>query len=404
MNFWWLALKDALLIGRDKKALLTLILMPILLISILGAAFGKMMGGEEETIKKFSVGLVNLDKGALGEVLAEEVFAQGMKDLVSVKSLKQEDLMDQLENQKLTAGFIIDSDFTSSVMSGEAAELKIVSIPGADIQTTIIENVIQQFVQTAEVNATGMQLAVEAAIQAGKPLPEIAEQGPAAVQEQAAGFPLLNEEAVEAEAQQVDSFQYYAAGMGVMFLLMTVVIGVSAMIEEKEQEVYSRLLVSTLTHSQYMMGKFTGLLFMSLIQLMVIILGTSLLFGVDWGNSLSGVALAGIAYVFSACGLGVLIGSFIKTEKAFNVAGMLGTQILSGIGGSMVPLYLFPDWMNGIVQVLPNALALQTFLDLMSGGTFIEVVPEAAILIGMGVLFFAIGWMRQSAERRLSYA
>ena len=47
MGFWWLALKDALLMGRDRKALLTLVFMPILLIGILGAAFGNMMDEEE---------------------------------------------------------------------------------------------------------------------------------------------------------------------------------------------------------------------------------------------------------------------------------------------------------------------------------------------------------------------
>ena len=36
MKFWWLAWKDLLLVARDKKAFLTLILMPLLLIAILG--------------------------------------------------------------------------------------------------------------------------------------------------------------------------------------------------------------------------------------------------------------------------------------------------------------------------------------------------------------------------------
>ena len=33
-----------------------------------------------------------------------------------------------------------------------------------------------------------------------------------------------------------------------------------------------------------------------------------------------------LAFVFNACGLGVLAGSFIKTEKSFNVAGMFGRK------------------------------------------------------------------------------
>ena len=57
MVFWWLALKDLLTIVRDKKALLTLILMPLLLIAILGSAFSDMLKEpEDSTIQKFTLG------------------------------------------------------------------------------------------------------------------------------------------------------------------------------------------------------------------------------------------------------------------------------------------------------------------------------------------------------------
>ena len=58
-----------------------------------------------------------------------------------------------------------------------------------------------------------------------------------------------------------------------------------------------------------------------------------------------------IAFVVNACGLGVMAGSFIKTEKSFSVAGSLGTQIMAALGGSMVPLYVFPDWVISIYKV-----------------------------------------------------
>ena len=84
----------------------------------------------------------------------------------------------------------------------------------------------------------------------------------------------------------VDSFQYYAAAMGVMFLLMTVVQGVSTMILEKEQEVYKRLLLTNLSYTNYLSGKLLGLIILCLIQAFIIIIGTKLLFGVDWGSPL----------------------------------------------------------------------------------------------------------------------
>lgn len=397
MNFWWMALKDALQIARDRKALLTLIFMPILLIGILGAAFGNMLGEQDTPIDKFTIGVVNLDHGELGNILEKEVFKNELSDLITAKKIGESELKKQLEQQKITAGLILPDDFSKSILSGEKIEVKIISVPNAAIQSMIIKNIVKQFAQSASIQAVGMKMAAEGAAKQGMPLenPKTPQSG---------SFTTLKEVSIERDRSPVDSFQYYAAGMGVMFLLMTVVIGVGAMIEEKEQEVYRRLLVSSLTYSQYLAGKLLGLLLLSTIQLCMIIFGTSVLFGVDWGDSTIGIILVGFAFVFSASGLGILLGSLAKTEKSFSAASMLGTQLMAAVGGSMVPLYVFPDWVNGIVRIFPNALALQTFLDLMSGSGAGEVLSEVGILIAMGFVFLGIAWFRLANERRLSYA
>ncbi|RSD23035.1 ABC transporter permease [Mesobacillus subterraneus] len=397
MGFWWLALKDALIIGRDRKALLTLVFMPILLIGILGAAFGNMLGDEEpESIKKFSVAVVNLDEGEFGGVLQKDVLMEGLPELVSAQSMTEKEMEEQLKQQKMSVGIIIPSDFTNHIISGDEAEVKIVSIPSASIQSMIVENIVSQFTQSAAVNVIGRQMALPANTGADSDVPAVA------VQEES--FKMMKEEAVSQDQQPVSSFQYYAAGMGVMFLMMTVITGVSAMIEEKEQDVYNRLLVSQLTNYEYLFGKFIGLLFMSSVQFMIIILGTSALYGVHWGESFAGVTLLGIAFVFSVSGLGVLLGSLVKTEKTFNAVGMLVTQIMAAVGGSMVPLYAFPDWLNELVKILPNALALQTFLELMSGGRLSNVLAESGALFAIGFGSLAIAAMVLSRRRRALHA
>ncbi|MCM3694320.1 ABC transporter permease [Neobacillus niacini] len=390
MTSWWLAWKDLLIIIRDKKALLTLIAMPLLLIAILGSAFGDMMDGEEDvTIKKFTLGIVNLDQGQLGGVLSEEVFEKDLSDQMKVKYYQEEEMVEKIKDHKLDVGIVINEDFTASLMAGEQAHAKLISVPDPGIKATIVSSVIEQFAQTVPIEA----------MLANKALPV---QGNASSEERSQN--LLNETSIDANSNPVSSFQYYAAAMGVMFLLMTVVQGVSAMILEKEQVVFKRLLISNLTYINYLTGKMVGLILISLLQAFVIIIGTKLIFGVDWGDSISGVVIMTAAFVISACGLGVMAGSIIKTEKAFNAAGMLGTQIFAALGGSMVPLYIFPDWFVSVSKLLPNGLALQTYLDLMSGASFFEIIPAVLGSVGLGLLFFAIGLFRLSIERRGKYA
>ncbi|WP_079508525.1 ABC transporter permease [Mesobacillus jeotgali] len=392
MGFWWLALKDAVLIARDKKALLTLIFMPILLIGILGAAFGNMMGDEEVTqIKKFKIGIVNLDDGELGKVLEEEIFVNGLPELIDGEGMSEKEMKDQLKQQELSVGVILPKDFSDHIILGEESQVKIVSIPSASLQSSIIESIVIQFNQSSAVNGAAMQVMGQ---------PGRVNSSPGIANSVGDSFNIMEEVAVKQKQKPVGSFQYYAAGMGVMFLLMTVITGVSAMIEEKEQDVYSRLLITKLTNRDYLIGKFIGLLFISSLQFFIIFLGTRYLYGVNWGNSMSGVFVIGFSFVFSVCGLGVLLGTFVKTEKTFNAAGMLATQIMAAIGGSMVPLYLFPEWMNSIVKVLPNALALQTFLDLMTGAELSQVLMEAVILITIGIVSLLLAFVSLSVRGR----
>jgi ABC-2 type transport system permease protein len=358
------------------------------------------------TVQKFTIGIVNRDEGPLGKILADEVFAKGLREQVRVKYYEEDEMKKKMKDHTLSVGLVLDSNFSLALFSGKKADVKLYTMPNPGVKAMIVESVIQQFSQTVILETEAKKLAAVRSSAAG--LNYQTGQGSAqefvARAQQQAKRTWLNEQAIAADQKPVGSFQYYAAAMGVMFLLMTVVEGVSAMILEKEQEVYKRLLVSKLTFSQYLAGKMAGLIMICLTQSFVIIGGTSLLFDVDWGESSAGVALMTFAFVISASGLGVLAGSFIHKEKTFNAVGMIGTQIMAAIGGSMAPIYIFPDWMVSATKVLPNGLALQSYIDLMSGASFTDILPEASGGLALGACFFAIGLFRLSRERRESYA
>lgn len=409
MSFFWLAVKDLLLTCRDKKAFLTLIAMPLLLIAILGAAFGNVFQEDENvTIKKFTLGIVNEDNGELGDVLSDDVFAKALSEQIRVKNLEEDELKLRIDERKLSVGIVIPNDFTEKVTAGKEVDIKLISIPNPGIKATIVQSVLEQFTQSVAIEAELTKIAMQQALQSGMTVEQfqanLNHTGQQQVIDSEAYANLITEKTVKADSEPVGAFQYYAAAMGVMFLLITVTDGVSAMILEKEQEVYKRLLVSKLSFANYLTGKMLGLVVISLIQAFVIIIGTSLLFDVAWGDSLVGIITNTFAFVISACGLGVLVGSFIKKEKTFSVAAMLGTQIMAALGGSMAPLYIFPDWAVWAGKMLPNGLALQTYLDLMSGASVMEIIPEAAVSLGLGIVFFTFGLIRLSIERRGSYA
>lgn len=434
----WIVLKDLLVFARDKKSFITLLLMPLMLIAILGAAFGNLMSEDSASIEKFTLGYVDNDGGEFSTLLQEEVFETSLRDYIELEKMTKKELQTNIREKNIKVGIIIPNNFSSLLEDGEDAKIEIIGGHQADLQRLVLESGLNQFSQIVQGRITignivgqlqgEAEARAQAEIEAGKlALQEAIKEAQAEAQSEAEAeaiaasiqeeqgqeevtveiieMPnfdtveinqLINERTVKDDRPPISSFQYYAAGMGVMFLLMTVVITVGSMIEEKESQVYNRLLISNLTNRQYLLGKFAGIILLSIIQFSIIILGTIVIFKVNWGTSISAIVLTVFSFTISAAGLGVFIGSWIKKENVFSNIGIIGTQVLAAIGGSMVPIYLFPDWMLLISKILPNALALQMFLEVMAGSNVSDIAKEAFVSIGVGIVLFFIAWLRLS--------
>ncbi|WP_339205787.1 ABC transporter permease [Bacillus sp. FSL W8-1143] len=374
---------------RDKKSFFTLFFMPIILIAILGAAFGENMKQESEvSINSFRVGVTDQDKSATSKMFLSTLSKNELSDIIDVRVISKDQLEKDLNNREIKVGIIIKPNFEKSLLNHDHVQLNILKGPNSALQEMVLENVVLQFFQNYHMNRILMPL------NQGEEVEIVSDQ---------LKKELVNERNIHINSQPITSFQYYAGGMGVLFLLMTVVFLVGSMIEEREEEVYKRLVVSKLSNTNYIVGKLLGIVLMSMIQLAVIILFTSFVFKVNWGEPFS-VFMIGCSFIVNAAGFGVLIGSFIKREKTFNSVGILGTQLLAALGGSMVPLYLFPQWLINISYFLPNSLALQMFLKSMAGADFSEIQSGLLLSCGMGLAFFIIALLRMSFERKHRYA
>ncbi|WP_353855152.1 ABC transporter permease [Bacillus sp. Bos-x628] len=385
----WIVLKDLLLFFRDKKSFFTLFFMPIILIAILGAAFGDNMKKDSEVIiNSFRVGITDEDMSATSKMFLSTWSKSELSDIIDVKLLSKDQLEKDLNSREIKMGMIIKANFEKSLLNHDHVQLNILKGPNSTLQEMVLENLVLQFSQNYYMNRILMPL------NQGKEMKVVSDQ---------LKKELVNERNININSQPITSFQYYAGGMGVLFLLMTVVFLVGSMIEEKEEDVYKRLIISKLSNTSYIVGKLLGILLMSMMQLAIIILFTSFVFKVNWGEPFT-VVMIGCSFILNAAGFGVLIGSFIKKEKTFNSVGILGTQVLAALGGSMVPLYLFPQWLINISHFLPNSLALQMFLKSMAGADFSEIQSGFLLSCGMGLAFLIIALLRMSFERKRHYA
>ena len=172
--------------------------------------------------------------------------------------------------------------------------------------------------------------------------------------------------------------------------------GISAMFAyERATGTLRRLLTTPTNKAVYLLGTLLGMVFWSLVQMLVLILFGSFVMKLDWGNSPGALALILVCSALAASAIGVALGSLVKTEgQASGLSVMLG-MVMALLGGCWYPMELFPQVMQTASKILPTRWAMQGMLDIVLRQQGIEaVLPEAAVLLGFAVIFYVFGILR----------
>ena len=142
-------------------------------------------------------------------------------------------------------------------------------------------------------------------------------------------------------------------------------------------------------------GKLVPYYIINLVQLVIMIGASSLLFGMSLGHSGVGLVLVSLAAAAASTGLGVLVSALARTEAQVSGLTVLLLLTLSALGSCFVPRFIMPEWLKTIGLVTPHAWALDAYQDLLVRGYgLLEVLPKVGGLVAFAIIFFAIGIWR----------
>jgi len=175
---------------------------------------------------------------------------------------------------------------------------------------------------------------------------------------------------------------YMAPGMALMFLMFTVSNGGRTILMEKTRGTLPRLLVSPTNGAQVLIGKMFGIYLTGVLQMLILVVASSLIFGINWGDPL-GVLVIILASVFGATGWGMLLTSVMRTPGQVSSVGSAVMLLFGILGGSFFPASNLPDWFFWLSRITPNAWGLDGFSALALGGGLMNLGEH---LLGLGVM------------------
>ncbi|GAB6563848.1 MULTISPECIES: ABC transporter permease [Bacillus] len=394
MKSFIIAWKDLKIRLIDRRGFMMMLIMPLLLTAILGSALSNIFdnGGLPKTV----IGYYQVGTDEFADVFQKDVLqSKELKDDVKVKIVNsQEELEDMLKEKKIDVGIVIPNKWSEQVQDGKLKEPKVLIDPSKDIQAKIAESMIRSFSERVQTVAVSTKSVVtELAKSQHSNVEQVAKEVSGGLQTVATSG-ANNIEKGTIGKKTVAAMQYYAAAMLVMFLLYNITVGAKSVVTEQRTETLARLFSTPTSSFSILFGKFLGTLLFACIQLGMFIVATHFMFQVEWGGDLSQIVAVGISYAICVSGLSMLIAAFIREEKTADVMGGIGIQILAILGGSMLPIYVFPDSLQTIANVAPNKWALTSFLNIMSGTPWDVLLPVIFSLCSAGIVSVMIGTLR----------
>ena len=191
---------------------------------------------------------------------------------------------------------------------------------------------------------------------------------------------------------------FYAAAIGVMFLLFTASGASGSLLDEAESGTLDRVLSSRVTMGKLLAGKllYSGLLAFS--QLVLMFVWAWLVFKLDFVPHILGFAVMGLSTAFAVGAFGMLLASLCQTRAQLGPLSTLVILIMSSIGGSMFPRFLMPHAMQQAGLLTINAWAIDGFTKVFWRDEPVSHLwPQVLVLLAVGVVLFAVA--RRLARR-----
>jgi ABC-2 type transport system permease protein len=217
-----------------------------------------------------------------------------------------------------------------------------------------------------------------------------------------AGIVAVNERAVVGENKKSPMISFYAAAIGVMFLMFTASGSAGALLDEAESGTLERVLSTRVTMTSLLAGKLvfnTGLAF---VQLVAMFLWGWAVFKLDFFSHLPGFAVMGLCTAFAVAAFGMLLASLCHTRAQLGALSTLVILIMSSVGGSMFPRFLMPESLQKAGLLTINAWAIDGFTKVFWRDLPVtDLWPQVAVLLGVGVVLFVVA---RRVARRWEYA
>ncbi|MCA9063840.1 MAG: ABC transporter permease [Planctomycetaceae bacterium] len=405
MDAFIITVKDLRLLLRDRRALVVLVVLPVILIAVVGSSIGKVRADRELRNAAVEIQVVDRQQSERSIRLCQFLAAQPRIRAQAVETKHPGHL-----SPASWMTFAPKEDVIRLVLSRESDPRMPPDrvAPESDpvrqdsVQTSVAEAGPVRMVSFAEEHITllapqsvdSLRFALaEMAVRLSLQQERTGGEAPVRIE------PGDVEQSSESVKQQV--YQLIVPGYTVLFVFFLITIMGRSFIAERDLGTLRRLLISPIQPGQILTGKVAPFFVLSLIQTGTLLLTAHFLFGMSLGSQ--PWLLIPVVFAGSLCAttLGLLFATLVRNDAQVSSIGNLIVLSTAGISGCMVPREWMPDVTQKISLITPHAWALKAWSEVLSTPhpSVTMVAGHCGILLLFSGAFFVLGLRRFQRTR-----
>lgn len=373
------ARKEIRQILRDRRSLVLILVMPVVLTFLFGKAL------ETGELRDIPSVILNLDGSPESNVI---VTAFSTYDEVRIQRevATLDEAQELLAHGKIKAAIIIPKGFMRQIEAGEEAQLQLL-LDGTDNNSApIVEGVAQRVIQRYNT-----ERAIKGLWARGV-RPD-------------RGLRLIRPVYVQSEIRYNPGRQYLSYVMpgviGLTLQLLTVMLMAITIPRERERGTLDQLMASPITRAELILGKLLPYFGISLLNVATILFVADRWFGIPVGNQLFPLLLLCGLFVLTSLATGLLISAVSRTQfQAVQIAVFYVLPVFL-LSGAYAPIEAIPDYIRPISYLFPlmyfsRAVRAVT----LRAADLVQIWQDVALLGGFVVVF--LYWAVLSFHKRVN--
>jgi ABC-2 type transport system permease protein len=399
---------------RDRVAQALTFVLPIVFFSIFATVFG---GQRDASTARIRIAVVDEDRSEVSTRLVE-----GLRTEKSLRARLTADesgtgpSLDRAAAERLVHGGDVPvavvipkglgEAFSRNGFAGGGPPIQLLSDVSDPIAPQMVLGLLQKVAMTAapdllmqggmrqfEAHAGALSPQQRAAVDAWLPRLKAQTQSGGAAGTGTGGMPIGVEvvDVMRTNDQRGSLVSFYAAGVGVMFLLFSSVGAAGgALLDEADSGTLERLLSTNLGMTGVLTGKWIFLALVGFAQLTVMFVWGQVVFGLPLLTHIPGFIVMTLVTAAAAAALAIALATVARTRAQLSGFSTILILTMSALGGSMFPRFLMSENMQKAGLLTFNAWALDGYLKVFwRNAALWELWPQIAVLVALTLVFLA---------------